>query len=95
MNRIIRTFALALLTGHLALAQTAPAAVAPGSVTQAIRRPITIGGDLGQWAGLPQERVILSNGVPSVPVKNSGYYSLAYDNRCPRLERVPLMLSSR
>lgn len=80
MNRIPLTFALVLLTGHLALARTVPA-VAPGSVAQAVRRPITIGGDLRQWEGLPQYRVILSNGVPSVPVKNSGYYSLAYDDQ--------------
>ena len=65
-----------------ALAQTADNAGVPeSSVAQAVKRSITLGGDLKQWDGLPQYKVMLSNGVPSVPVKNSGYYSLAYDDK--------------
>ena len=50
-------------------------------MAQAVKRTISVGGDLKQWDGLPQYKVILSNGVPSVPVNNSGYYSLAYDDQ--------------
>ena len=78
-----RAFLLtALLTAApTAWAQTAPGAVAPSSVAQAVKKTIAIGGDLTQWDGLAQYRVIQSNGVPSVPVKNSGYYSLAWDDQ--------------
>jgi len=70
----------ATLCSSLAAAQATPE-VPTGSVSQAVRRTITLGGDLGQWADLPQYKVILSNGVPSVPVKNEGYYSLAFDDK--------------
>jgi len=69
-----------------ALAQTASpsassTAVPATSVAQAMRRTISIGGDLKQWDGLPRYAVTLSNGVPSVPVKQGGYYSVAYDDK--------------
>ena len=78
LTKKIRLVALALLTMTLAAAQTT---VPETSVAQALKRTINIGGDLGQWDGLPQYPVILSNGVPSVPVGSGGYYSLAYDAR--------------
>ncbi len=71
---------LALTLSTSALAQSGPLA-AETSVAQAVRRTIQVGGDLKQWDGLPKYTVNLSNGVPSVPVKNSGYYSLAFDDQ--------------
>ncbi len=85
LESINRPFAvLALLTASLTLSGALAQAtndVPVGSVSQAVKRTITLGGDLKQWADLPQYKVILSNGVPSVPVKNSGYYSLAFDDK--------------
>lgn len=81
MKRARSLLALTLLTGGLALAQTAPAAVPASSVAQAVKRTVSIGGDLRQWDGLARYPVLQSNGVPSVPVKNAGYFSLAYDDR--------------
>lgn len=79
-----RAFLLtALLAATTAGAQTAPAAsaVPPSSVAQAVKKTIAIGGDLTQWDGLTRYPVIQSNGVPSVPVKNAGYYSVAWDDQ--------------
>ena len=84
MNKFLSlSTALSLLTGGLALSGLASAqiAVPEGSVAQAVRRTITVGGDLAQWNGLPKYPVILSNGVPSVPVKFAGTYSLAFDDK--------------
>lgn len=79
-KRTAMTLALTLLT--VGLAQSASKGGVPEtSVAQAVKRTITLGGDLKQWDGLPQYKVILSNGVPSVPVSNSGYYSVAYDDQ--------------
>ena len=73
----------ALLTGSVASAQTKVSqdGVPASTVAQAVRRTITIGGDLKQWDGLPKYPVVLSNGVPSVPVKMTGSYSLAFDDQ--------------
>ncbi|GAA4017982.1 hypothetical protein GCM10022631_33490 [Deinococcus rubellus] len=77
-KRSTLTLTLALLTVGLAQSNSG---VPASSVAQAVKRTINVGGDLKQWDGLPQYKVILSNGVPSVPVNNSGYYSLAYDDQ--------------
>lgn len=74
---------LLLTSLTLALIGTAQAAdpIAPTSVAQVTKRTINIGGDLKQWDGLPKYEVILSNGVPSVPVTHKGYFSMAYDDQ--------------
>ncbi len=78
-----RWLALALLSAPAAHAQATPsnAGVPDVRVAQAVRRTIQIGGDLTQWDGLPQYPVVLSNGVPSVPVTHRGYYSVAFDDQ--------------
>ncbi|THF68389.1 hypothetical protein E7T06_16740 [Deinococcus sp. Arct2-2] len=81
MKRALPLLALTVLTASLASAQTSSGLVLTSSVAQAVRKTITLGGDLKQWDGVPQYPVTLSNGVPSVPVKNSGYYSLAWDEQ--------------
>lgn len=72
---------LTTLGAALACGAAAQATVPAGSVAQAVKRSIQIGGDLKQWDGLPRYPISLSNGVPSVPVKFSGNFSLAYDDR--------------
>lgn len=77
----MRRLAVAALGAVLAGGVGAQAAVPATSVAQAVKRSIQIGGDLKQWEGLTRYPVTLSNGVPSVPVKYAGSFSLAYDDR--------------
>ncbi len=69
-----RLFAAAALLG-LALAQ-----VDPGHIAQAVRKTMALGQGLAQWEGLPRYEVILSNTYPPVPVKHTGYFSVAWDD---------------
>jgi uncharacterized protein (TIGR01370 family) len=56
-------------------------ALKPEHIAQSLERTIQIGGDLKQWDGLPKYNVELSNGYPSVPVSNKGYFSVAWDSK--------------
>lgn len=78
MKRLTALVSLSLLLGTAAQAADP---IGPARVAQAVKRTITVGGDLKQWEGIPQYQVILSNGVPSVPVTHKGYFSLAYDDK--------------
>ena len=81
MSSAASPFGLIAALTVLSISQAQGNGVPEASIAQAVKRGIKLGGDLKQWNGLPQYRVRLSNGVPSVPVKSSGYYSLAYDDQ--------------
>ncbi len=53
----------------------------PEHVAQSLQRSIQIGGDLAQWDGIPTYAIELSNGFPVIPVKEKGYFSVAWDTQ--------------